>query len=93
MQLASSCFGHVNQIRRERPLTREELMYHVPSIFGEDRHTSRSETVCVVHSYHHRPGKTAASFQPALRVICQDDKKRLEYTKTLPNCRRWAGDT
>ncbi len=42
MQLASR-FGHVNQIRRERPLTREELMYHVPSIFGEDRHTSRSE--------------------------------------------------
>ncbi len=39
MQLASR-FGHVNQIRRERPLTREELMYHVPSIFGEDRHTS-----------------------------------------------------
>ncbi|STF43182.1 CP4-57 prophage protein [Escherichia coli] len=36
MQLASR-FGHVNQIRRERPLTREELMYHVPSIFGEDR--------------------------------------------------------
>ncbi len=31
MQLASR-FGHVNQIRRERPLTREELMYHVPSI-------------------------------------------------------------
>ncbi|WP_311396131.1 hypothetical protein, partial [Escherichia coli] len=26
-------------MRRERPLTREELMYHVPSIFGEDRHT------------------------------------------------------
>ena len=34
MQLASR-FGHVNQIRRERPLTREELMYHVPSIFGK----------------------------------------------------------
>ncbi len=31
MQLASR-FGHVNQIRRERPLTREELMHHVPSI-------------------------------------------------------------
>ncbi|MEA9456185.1 DUF945 domain-containing protein, partial [Escherichia coli] len=27
MQLASR-FGHVNQIRRERPLTSEELMYH-----------------------------------------------------------------
>ncbi|EHL6074841.1 DUF945 domain-containing protein, partial [Escherichia coli] len=29
MQLASR-FGHVNQIRRDRPLTHEELMRHVP---------------------------------------------------------------
>ncbi|HBA1031304.1 TPA: DUF945 domain-containing protein, partial [Escherichia coli] len=42
MQLASR-FGHVNQIRRDRPLTREELMQVVPSVFGEDKHTSRSE--------------------------------------------------
>ena len=42
MRLASR-FGHVNQIRRDRPLTHEELMHYVPSIFGEDRHTSRSE--------------------------------------------------
>ncbi|EFC4967880.1 DUF945 domain-containing protein, partial [Escherichia coli] len=41
MRLASR-FGYANQIRRDRPLAREELMYHVPSIFGEDRHTSRS---------------------------------------------------
>ncbi|KDG74849.1 hypothetical protein AE12_03617, partial [Escherichia coli UCI 53] len=34
MQLASR-FGYANQIRRERPLTREELMHYVPSIFGE----------------------------------------------------------
>ncbi len=37
MRLASR-FGHVNQIRRDRPLTHEELMHYVPSIFGEDRH-------------------------------------------------------
>lgn len=42
MRLASR-FGRVNQIRRDRPLTREELMQHVPSIFGEDKHDSRSE--------------------------------------------------
>ncbi|MDY8416672.1 DUF945 domain-containing protein, partial [Escherichia coli] len=42
MRLASR-FGYANQIRRDRPLTREELMHYVPSIFGEDRHTSRSE--------------------------------------------------
>lgn len=39
----TSRFGYVNQIRRDRPLTHEELMHHVPGIFGEDRHTSRSE--------------------------------------------------
>ncbi|EJE68807.1 hypothetical protein ECO10224_09175 [Escherichia coli O26:H11 str. CVM10224] len=32
MRLASR-FGHVNQIRRDRPLTHEELMHYVPSIF------------------------------------------------------------
>ena len=40
MRLASR-FGYAaNQIRRDRPLTHEELMHYVPSIFGEDRHTS-----------------------------------------------------
>ncbi len=34
MRLAS-CFGYAaNQIRRDRPLTHEELMHHVPGIFG-----------------------------------------------------------
>ncbi|KYI82537.1 hypothetical protein AIZ12_25755, partial [Salmonella enterica subsp. enterica serovar Typhimurium] len=42
MQLASR-FGHEKQIRRELPLTREELMYKEQSIIGEDRHTTRSE--------------------------------------------------
>ncbi len=43
MRLASR-FGYAaNQIRRERPLTHEELMHHVPGIFGEDKHTSRSQ--------------------------------------------------
>ena len=39
----TSRFGYVNQIRRDRPLTHEELMHHVPGIFGEDKHTSRSQ--------------------------------------------------
>ena len=42
MRLASR-FGYANQIRRDRPLTHEELMHYVPGIFGEDRHTSRSD--------------------------------------------------
>ena len=37
MRLVSR-FGYAaNQIRRDRPLTHEELIRHVPSIFGEDR--------------------------------------------------------
>lgn len=42
MRLASR-FGRTNQIRRDRPLTREELMQVVPSVFSADRHGSRSE--------------------------------------------------
>ncbi|STL27687.1 phage-associated protein [Escherichia coli] len=34
MKLASR-FGRVNQIRRDRPLTHDELMQYVPSVFGE----------------------------------------------------------
>ncbi|MGS0639352.1 DUF932 domain-containing protein, partial [Citrobacter sp. VF227] len=42
MRLASR-FGRINQIRRDRPLTHDELMQVVPSVFGEDRHASRSQ--------------------------------------------------
>ncbi|MEF5433770.1 hypothetical protein U9323_25460, partial [Escherichia coli] len=46
--LSESCprmviVGYANQIRRDRPLTHEELMHYVPGIFGEDKHTSRSQ--------------------------------------------------
>lgn len=47
MRLASR-FGRTNQIRRDRPLTREELMQHVPSVFSEDKHDSRSERYCYI---------------------------------------------
>ena len=42
MRLASR-FGRYNSIRRERPLTDDELMQFVPSIFSGDKHESRSE--------------------------------------------------
>ncbi|EAQ6819387.1 DUF945 domain-containing protein, partial [Salmonella enterica] len=42
MRLASR-FGRINQIRRDRPLTHEELMQYTPSVFGEDKHASRSD--------------------------------------------------
>lgn len=46
MRLASR-FGRINQIRRDRPLTHEELMSHVPSVFGSDKHESRSDRYTV----------------------------------------------
>ena len=54
MRLASR-FGYAaNQIRRDRPLTHEELIRHVPSIFGEDRHISRSERYAYAYFHERR---------------------------------------
>ncbi|HFE3710956.1 TPA: hypothetical protein ACF3KM_005404, partial [Klebsiella quasipneumoniae subsp. quasipneumoniae] len=39
----ASRFGRYNSIRRERPLTDDELMQFVPSVFSGDKHESRSE--------------------------------------------------
>lgn len=63
MRLASR-FGRINQIRRDRPLTHEELMQVVPSVFGEDKHTSRSEKSGkdTVLPPHPPPGTVLASF-------------------------------
>ena len=88
MQLASR-FGHVNQIRRERPLTREELMYHVPSIFGEDRHTSRSERYAYIPTITVLENLQREGFQPFF--ACQTrvrDQSRREYTKHMLRLRR-----
>ncbi len=45
MRLASR-FGRYNSIRRERPLTDDELMQFVPSVFSGDKHESG---VSVIH--------------------------------------------
>ena len=42
MTRLASRFGAANLIRRDRPLTREELFRVVPSVFSEDKHASRS---------------------------------------------------
>ncbi|GCS88634.1 hypothetical protein HmCmsJML115_04242 [Escherichia coli] len=46
MRLASR-FGRYNSIRRERPLTDDELMQFVPSVFSGDKHESRSVRITV----------------------------------------------
>lgn len=36
MTRLASRFGAVNLVRRDRPLSREELAHYVPSVFSED---------------------------------------------------------
>ena len=88
MRLASR-FGHVNQIRRDRPLTHEELMHYVPSIFGEDRHTSRSERYAYIPTITVLESLQREGFQPFF--ACQTrvrDPGRRGYTKHMLRLRR-----
>lgn len=60
MTRLASRFGAANVIRRDRPLTHEELFRVVPSVFSEDKHQSRSE----------RSGKdTVLPPHPPLRTV------------------------
>ncbi|EEZ9813071.1 DUF945 domain-containing protein [Escherichia coli O25] len=91
MRLASR-FGYANQIRRDRPLTHEELMRHVPSIFGENRHTSRSEHYAYIPTITVLENLQQEGFQPFF--ACQTrvrDPGRRGYTKHMLRLRR-AGE-
>ncbi|XQS16411.1 DUF932 domain-containing protein [Citrobacter telavivensis] len=88
MRLASR-FGRVNQIRRDRPLTREELMQVVPSVFGEDRHVSRSERYTWIPTITILENLQREGFQPFF--ACQTrvrDPGRQEHTKHMLRLRR-----
>lgn len=71
MTRLASRFGAANLIRRDRPLTREELFRVVPSVFSEDKHESRSERYTYTH---HLPAR-----QPAARrlpaILCLSDPR------------------
>lgn len=88
MRLASR-FGRINQIRRDRPLTHEELISHVPSIFGEDRHTSRSERYTFIPTITVLESLQREGFQPffACQTKVRDESKR-EHTKHMLRLRR-----
>ncbi|WP_171863708.1 MULTISPECIES: DUF932 domain-containing protein [Enterobacter cloacae complex] len=88
MRLASR-FGRINQIRRDRPLTREELMQHVPSVFGEDKHASRSEKYTFIPTITLLENLQREGFQPFF--ACQSrvrDPDRREHTKHMLRLRR-----
>ncbi|TMQ79157.1 DUF932 domain-containing protein, partial [Escherichia coli] len=84
MRLASR-FGYANQIRRDRPLTREELMHHVPGIFGEDKHTSRSRNYTYIPTITVLASLQREGLQPFF--ACQTrlgDPGRRGYTHPMP---------
>lgn len=87
--LLASRFGRINQIRRDRPLTREELMQVVPSVFGEDKHTSRSERYTCIPTITILENLQREGFQPFF--ACQTrvrDPGRREHTKHMLRLRR-----
>ncbi|KFC91534.1 hypothetical protein GKAS_04363, partial [Kluyvera ascorbata ATCC 33433] len=88
MKLASR-FGRVNLIRRDRPLTHEELMQHTPSVFGEEKHTSRSERYAYIPTISLLDSLQREGFQPFF--ACQTrvrDPRRREHTKHMLRLRR-----
>lgn len=88
MRLASR-FGRINQIRRDRPLTPEELMQHVPSVFGENKHASRSEKYTFIPTITLLENLQREGFQPFF--ACQSrvrDPDRREHTKHMLRLRR-----
>lgn len=88
MRLASR-FGRINQIRRDRPLTREELMQVVPSVFGEDKHVSRSDRYSYIPTITLLENLQREGFQPffACQTRVRDLSKR-EHTKHMLRLRR-----
>ena len=88
MRLASR-FGRINQIRRDRPLTREELMQHVPSVFSEDKHASRSERYSYIPTITLLENLQREGFQPffACQTRVRDLNKR-DHTKHMLRLRR-----
>ncbi len=68
MTRLASRFSAANLIRRDRPLTREELFRVVPSVFSEDKHESRSERYTYIPTHHLPARQPAAGRLPA--VLC-----------------------
>ncbi|WP_312686866.1 DUF932 domain-containing protein [Kosakonia sp.] len=84
-----SRFGRVNQIRRDRPLTREELISHVPSVFSGEKHESRSERYTYIPTITLLDNLQREGFQPffACQTRVRDLSKR-EHTKHMLRLRR-----
>ncbi|EFU9022579.1 DUF945 domain-containing protein, partial [Salmonella enterica] len=73
----------------DRPLTHEELMQYTPSVFGEDKHTSRSEKYTYIPTITLLENLRREGFEPFF--ACQSrvrDPGRRNYTKHMLRLRR-----
>ncbi|WP_272691877.1 DUF932 domain-containing protein [Providencia sp. PROV143] len=89
MTRLASRFGTANSIRRERPLTFEELFHTVPSVFSEEKHESRSERYRYIPTITLLDSLQKEGFYPFF--ACQTrvrDMSRREHTKHLLRLRR-----
>ena len=74
MKLASR-FGSVNQIRRDRPLTHDELMHYVPSVFGENKHESRSDRYTYIPTITLLDNLQRKAFSHSLRARLESETR------------------
>ncbi|HFE4589220.1 TPA: DUF932 domain-containing protein [Klebsiella pneumoniae] len=89
MSCLVSRFGNACTIRRDRPLTTEELYRTVPSVFGENKHESRSERYTYIPTITLLESLQKEGFQPFF--ACQTrvrDASRREHTKHMLRLRR-----
>ncbi|MGQ6550930.1 MULTISPECIES: DUF932 domain-containing protein [Serratia] len=89
MTRLASRFGAVNLVRRDRPLTRDELAHYVPSVLGDDKHASRSEKYAYIPTITLLDRLREEGFEPffACQTRVRDLDKR-EHTKHLVRLRR-----
>jgi len=85
----ASRFGSANVIRKDRPLTHDELFLTVPSIFSETKHDSRSERYTYIPTITLLDNLKREGFQPffACQTRVRDLSKR-DHTKHMLRLRR-----
>ncbi|MFP3488906.1 DUF932 domain-containing protein, partial [Staphylococcus sp. SIMBA_130] len=85
----ASRFGRVNIIRRDRPLTTEELYCTVPSVFSAEKHESRSDRYTYIPTITLLESLQKEGFYPffACQTRVRDDTRR-EQTKHMLRLRR-----
>lgn len=89
MARLSSRFGAANIIRRDRALTNDELQRYVPSVFSEDKHSSRSDRYTYIPTITLLDNLRREGFQPFF--ACQSrtrDEGKLGHTKHMLRLRR-----